>query len=218
MPERKKLIDGFKVFKNKFYDKSALMKDLVNNGAHPDFFIIHCIDPRSGAGTVFNSKPGDLFGDRVMAALVPPYPEDKNLSASLSFAINHKHTKHIIILGHTQCGGIQALVDGTKDPSIQNWVSTAQSAFKRAKQKIKTNDKKALYEETEKQSVILSLKNLLTYPDVKDAFKAGKITINGWLFDMKHGDLLEYNPTIDEFQSLVKKSKNTQAKPSKKTL
>ena len=94
MPERKKLLDGFKEFRKKYYKDSALMQDLVRDGANPDFFFINCIDPRSGAQTVFNADPGEIFGDRVMAAIVRPYEEGSNLAASLSYAIENKKIKH----------------------------------------------------------------------------------------------------------------------------
>ena len=203
MPERKKLLRGFKIFREKYYENSTLMQDLVKKGAQPDFFVIHCIDPRSGAGTVFNSDPGSLFGNRVMAALVPPYKTGSSMAASLSCAIKDKKVKHVIILGHTHCGGIKALVEGSDDKSITLWMDKAKTAFKRAKSKVSSKDKHKLCAETEKQTIILGLKNLLSYPDVKQAFEAGSITLNGWLYDLESGDILGYDPGKDEFISLM---------------
>jgi carbonic anhydrase len=203
MPERKKLIEGFKKFKKKYYEHGQLMKELAENGASPDFFIIHCIDPRSGAGKLFDSDPGQIFGDRVMAAFVPEYEKGSEFAASLTYAITFKNIKHIIVLGHTECGGIEALVKGNKKPEINDWMNKAHSAFERAKRIAGTSDTNALCRETEKQAIIVSMKNLMSYPGIKKAFDEGKVSINGWLFDLKKGDLLEYKPGSSSFQSLL---------------
>ncbi len=203
MPERKRLLEGFKTFRKKYYEDSDWMQQLLKNGTHPDFFVIHCIDPRSGAATVFNTDPGELFGDRVMGALVPPYEEGNDFAASLSYAIKHKKIKHLIILGHTQCGGIEALVNNTNDKDIAGWMSSAQHAFDYAKTIVGIQNKQALCEETEKQAVIMGLKNLMTYPTVKDAFDKGDITLNGWLFDMKNAAIYGYNTAKSSFENLT---------------
>ena len=212
MPERQRLLDGFKKFRKKYYEDSNLMEELVKNGANPDFFIVHCIDPRSGANKLFHASPGVLFGDRVMAALVPPYEEGSDFAASLSYAVEHKKVKHIIILGHTHCGGIEALVKGVQDKEIKGWMGKAQHAFDRAKAKVKGGDTHALCAETERQAVILGLKNLMSYPAVKKAFIKGDITLNGWLFDMEHGDILSYDAGKDTFESLINLPPGTQQK------
>jgi carbonic anhydrase len=208
--ERQKLIHGFKTFCDKYHRKSHVMQDLVKNGANPEFFIIHCIDARSGAGQVFHADPGELFGKRPMGAFVPPFAGDKvkdDMAASLSYAVAVKKVKHVIVMGHTQCGGIEALVKGTDDPAIRSWMSGAREAFARAFAKTRRggdNTIEHLCRETEKEAVIVTLKNLLTYPCVKKAFEAGEITLNGWLFDMEHGDLLAYDPGRNSFESLTK--------------
>lgn len=222
MPERKglrkELLKGFHKFRNKYYQgDNKLMPDLAQNGANPDFFIIHCIDPRSGANMVFDADPGKLFGDRVMAALVPPYQQGDDFAASLSFAVKHKKVKHIIIMGHTKCGGIAALVNGEKDKDISSWMGKAQDAFKKAKQKVNDpKDMDALCAETEKQAIIMGLKNLMTYPAVKDALKKGEITINGWLFNLEEGAIYGYDPTLRDFVNMTSPPKKREQKIQKR--
>jgi len=213
MPERQKLLRGFESFYQKYYEDSDLMDKLVHSGANPEFFIIHCIDPRSGAGKLFDADPGTLFGDRVMAALVPPYKKGSDFSASFSYAIKQKQIKHLIILGHTECGGIQALAQDIDDPEIAGWMKHNKKAFKKASKTLPDGHEQAILRETERQAIILSLKNLLTYPVVKQAFLDGKITLNGWLFDMKAGAIFGYEAGNGNFERLTHLQETAKANP-----
>jgi carbonic anhydrase len=204
---RHKLIEGFNRFRAKHYESGDhLMEKLVKEGAHPEFFIINCIDPRNGADLVFDAQPGQEFIRSQMAAIIPPYKEgtQPELCASLSYAANHKKIKHIIVMGHSQCGGIAALVEGTNDPYIQAWVDMAKQARDVAAKKVGTANTALLEEETEKEVVVRSIHNLMEYPMIKKALTEGLVTINGWFFDMKAGTLHEYQPDKGTFRQLNK--------------
>jgi len=201
----KKLVDGFNRFRAKYYDSGEhLMEKLAKEGAQPDFFIINCIDPRNGADLVFDAKPGQQFVHSQMAAIIPPYDanQQSEISASLSYAIDTKKIKHLIVMGHAQCGGVAALVDGTSDHYIGAWVKTALQAEQAAEAVTGTKDAAALRRETERQVVIMSLRNLTEYPMVKKALQEGRLTVNGWFFDLEKGALHEYRPAKNEFVQL----------------
>ena len=200
----KKLIEGFERFRRKNYETGTLMEKLAQNGAHPDFFIINCIDPRNGADLVFDAEPGQQFIHSQMAAIIPPYTpgNEPETSASLSYAIDSKKIKHLIIMGHSECGGCQALVDGTSDHYIDSWVKTAEQAKKTAQAKVGTNDNNLLWRETERQVLIMSYQNIIEYPMVKQALKEGRLTVSAWLFDLKQGTLNEYDAATKTFKQL----------------
>ena len=201
----KKLVDGFNRFRTRYYESGArLMEKLAKDGANPDFFIINCIDPRNGADLVFDAEPGQQFVRSQMAAIIPPYDESlrPEITASLSYAIEAKKIKHIVIMGHSQCGGVAALVDGTSDNYISAWVKTAQKAKQAAEAVVGTGNEAALHRETEQQVIIMSLKNLLEYPMVKTALLEGRLTVNAWFFDLEKGALHEYEPGRNKFIQL----------------
>lgn len=211
------LIKGFQRFHKKHYETGArLMEKLAKEGAHPDFFVINCIDPRNGADLVFDADPGQQFIHSQMAAIIPPYDANKTseLEASLSYAIDSKHIKHLIIMGHSNCGGCAALVDGTTDQYITAWVKTAEKAKDAATAKVGTKDHDALWHETERQVVVMSLQNILEYPFVKQAVKEGRLTVNGWFFDLEKATLNEYDPAAKTFRKLeVPANDDKQAAP-----
>ncbi len=180
------------------------MEKLAKDGAHPDFFVINCIDPRNGADLVFDAQPGQQFIHSQMAAIIPPYNANRQceVGASLSYAIDTKKIKHLIVMGHSLCGGVSALVDGTSDHYIDSWTKMAGQAKTAAKTKVGANDHTVLQHETERQVVIMSLRNLMEYPMVKKALQEGRLTVNGWFFDMEKGTLHEYNPATKAFKQL----------------
>lgn len=202
MPQR--LVKGFKTFRESSYEgDQALMPRLVAEGQNPDLFIISCIDSRSNPGTVFNAAPGTFFSHKAMGAIVRPYKQGTALSAALQFALNYNHISHIVILGHTGCGAIKALIEDIDDEEISGFVNVAQEGIENARHCCATNnDSKDLSRHAEEQIVLLSLKNLQTYPSVKSALDENRVKILGWLFDMENGTLHEYNPDTGLFEQL----------------
>jgi carbonic anhydrase len=203
---RQKLIDGFNRFRNKHYENGTrLMEKLAREGAQPEFFIVNCIDPRNGADLVFDAEPGQQFIHSQMAAIIPPFNANimPELNASLSYAADAKKIQHLIIMGHTQCGGVAALAGGTNDAYISTWVKMAEEAKQRAAKKLgAAADEKSLQAETERQIVMMSVENVLEYPMIKKAVADGRLTVNGWLFDLEKGALHQYQPETGSFAQI----------------
>src|SRR5262249_44198269 len=154
---RQKLLEGFERFRARYYGSGAdIMRHLVEEGATPEFFIINCIDPRNGADIVFDAAPGQQFVTSQMAAIVPPFDPrmQREIKASLRFAIDVKHVKHLIIMGHSHCAGCEALAAQTEDEFIGPWVAMARNALERAQALIGTDDPKELLRETERQVIV----------------------------------------------------------------
>lgn len=188
-----KLINGFKQFRHHYYvEQPEVYRKLVKKGQNPDIMVIACADSRVNPSIILQAMPGDLFIVRNIANLVPPNrtrDRGHGTGAAIEFAVKDLNVKKIIVLGHSQCGGIRRLSESKLSAGdreyIDNWVSTALPA--RPEEVTEAN-----LREAEKNSVTISLDNLLTYPWVKTAVKAGRLEILGWLFDMEIGQLLSY--------------------------
>jgi carbonic anhydrase len=200
-----KLIDGFLDFRAGAYDSAeSAMRDLVKLGQSPDYFIISCIDSRGNPGTIFKPAPGTFFAHKAMGAIVRPYKKGTALAAALQFALEYNKVGKIIILGHTGCGAVKALVEGMPDEEISSFVEVARAGLDKAKALAsdeETHDD--LYRHAEEQIVLQSAENLKSYPSVAKALRENRVTITAWLFDMHEGDLLEYAPDKNEFVSLI---------------
>lgn len=188
------LIDGFRKFRAELYGKGALMPKLVREGQKPEFFIISCIDSRSNPGTIFRPEPGTFFAHKAMGAIVRPYKQGTALAAALQFALIHNEVKEIIILGHTGCGAVRALVEKLDDPEISSFVDVAQTALDKARTCCgDTCPHDELLRLSEEQIVLQSMENLKGYPSVRQALRENRVLIRPWLFDMESGNLLEHD-------------------------
>ncbi len=197
------LLAGFTMFRKKAYEDEALMPRLVEQGQAPDYFIISCIDSRSNPGTIFRAPPGTFFAHKAMGAIVRPYKKGTALAAALQFAIKYNKVEKIIILGHTGCGAIRALVENLDDEEIASFVEVAREGLEKAKaccEAGKTN--KDLFRHAEEQIVLLSAENLKTYPSVRKALEEGRLELASWLFDMEEGAIYSYNQEKNGFVRL----------------
>ncbi len=196
------LLKGFKEFRKTAYEgDEPLMPKLVKDGQKPDYFIISCIDSRANPGKIFNAQPGTFFAHKAMGAIVRPYKQGTALSAALHFALNYNEVKTIIVMGHTQCGAINALINGLEDQEITSFLDVAKHGVDKAQQTSKQCDTD-LHRLAEEQIVLESVENLKDYPSVKTALGENTVEIKSWIFDMMEGVICEHNPETNKFEEL----------------
>ena len=197
-----KLLRGFQEFRETAYDgETPIMPQLVKDGQKPDYFIISCIDSRANPGTIFKPEPGTFFAHKAMGAIVRPYKKGTALAAALHFALNYNNVKTLIVMGHTQCGAINALINGLEDDEITSFLDVAQHGVDKAQEQSKTCETD-LHRLAEEQIVKESVENLKAYPSVKEALDKGSVDIKAWIFDMKHGHICEHNPDTNIFEEV----------------
>ncbi|MBI3453858.1 MAG: carbonic anhydrase [Rhodospirillales bacterium] len=191
-----RLIEGFRRFRqNYFVAHRDIYQQLTVEGQTPRAMVIGCCDSRVDPQLIFDAKPGEMFIVRNVANLVPPFGPSKNYhgtSAAIEFAVRGLGVKHIIVLGHAQCGGIGALMradPGDKSDFISAWMAIAAPARERARA-AGDNDGTAVQRRCEHESIKVSLANLMTFPWVREAVERGDLAVHGWYFDLEAGNLL----------------------------
>lgn len=208
------LIEGFLAFRHYSYQGDAApMPRLVEEGQSPDYFIISCIDSRSNPGTIFRPAPGTFFAHKAMGAIVRPYKQGTALAAALQFALTHNKVGKIVILGHTGCGAIKALVEQIDDPEIASFVEVARAGLDRAETLAADSDA-TLFRHAEEQIVLQSMENLKTYPSVQRALDENRLEIRAWLFEMESGEMFEYNEAANDFIEITKNKTTTEDRSS----
>ncbi len=189
-----KLIEGFRSFRKIYYeDQPKFYRALVEKGQSPDIMIIACSDSRVNPSIIAHAEPGELFIVRNVANLVPPYQPDSQYhgtSAAIEFGVRDLAVKHIIVLGHSHCGGIKCLCEGYANTNqrefIEGWMQIVAPALDES---LTGEDQ---LRRVERQAVNVSLSNLITFPWVKRRVEEGGLTLHGWLFDLEAGALLGY--------------------------
>jgi carbonic anhydrase len=195
--EVKKLIDGYQRFYKKYFqEQPEIYSSLFEQGQSPKFLVISCCDSRVHPTQVMDTMPGDIFVIRNVANLVPVNKVDgksHGTSAAMEFAIKHLDVKHIIVFGHSQCGGIKSLMEGDhldhEYGFIDPWMKIAKSAREAVVNGYADEDFDAQCIRCEKASIQMSLNNLKTFPWIKERYDAGKLFIHGWYFDIESGSL-----------------------------
>ena len=186
----KKILTGYDAFRKKYaLGDQSIMRHLSENGQKPKIMVVACCDSRVDPALILQCDPGDLFVVRNVANIVPPYEKDEmhhGTSAALEFAVTFLNVKHLILLGHSQCGGIQALIDRdvlAQNDFVTNWVSV-----------IKTeNCKPNNVDEYAMQALHNSYENCLTFPWIKEKVDKDEMRIHLWFFDIKTGQIVTYS-------------------------
>ncbi len=203
------LIEGYKQFKPKYFEQSQYFRRLVNEGQRPKVLMIACCDSRVDPAIIVDAEPGELFVVRNVANLVPPFnsdPRHHGTSAALEFAVKNLGVQHIILFGHKYCGGIRALMEAECDSHptdfIKAWMNIADAAKQRVLQRYPHADIDEQAHHCEKESLLISLVNLQTFPWIKEQLDAKKLFLHAWYFDLDSGMVESYHESQQAFVPL----------------
>lgn len=206
-----KFINGFEHFQKTYYGEDHELIEALTQAQHPRTFLIGCCDSRVDPGHLMGAELGELFVSRNVANLVPPCEASEGshhgVSAAIQFAIQNLQVERIIVLGHARCGGIRALMDDSriKEPVdfISMWVNIAESARRETLAAFGSAPFEVQCKVCEQSSILNSLNNLMTFPWIKAAVEAGRLTLHGWYFDLEAGELLAYSKRAGAFLPMV---------------
>ena len=194
--------------KNKFISNRKELQRLAKVGQSPLIMIISCCDSRVHASEIFESKPGELFIHRNIANLIPPHDthsDNTGTAAALEFAVCALKVSHIIILGHSGCGGIKNGYHLCKNDKknadlffVNKWLKILKPAFS----ELSTHDSdQSGIEELEKTSIKISIDNLIEFPFIKNELDEGTLSIHGLWHDIASGNLEMLDSETMEFKS-----------------
>lgn len=209
-----RLLDGYKGFRKKYNTEHyRAYRASAPQGQAPKIMMISCSDSRFNPAIVMGADLGEIFTLANVANLVPSYEASKtahhSTSAALEYGVNHLKVEHVIIVGHSNCGGIKALMSGEIEPYkgaysfIIPWVEIGQ----KAKTRTLMTYKHAKFEENchhcERLSLVNSLENLQTFPWVKQALAQNMLAIHAWHFDIGSGVIECYDSAYEKFVPLI---------------
>lgn len=196
-----KLIEGYQKFRKKYArSDQSVMGLLANQGQKPRVMVVSCCDSRVDPALILQCDPGDLFVVRNVANIIPPYEKDEahhGTSAALEFGVRFLEVEHLILLGHSQCGGIESLFSTASPEDYQtdfigNWVSL-----------IKLPDyAQYTMDDYAKLALKQSYRHSLTFPWIRERLYQQRLTIHLWFFDIKTGQIFVGHPDQDIFTLL----------------
>lgn len=213
-PIPKYLIERYRSWKATEYEKNKnWFYHLATEGQHPRAMVISCCDSRVHITSIFGAETGEFFIHRNIANLVPPYAPNEDYhgsSAAIEYAVKNLNVDHIIILGHSNCGGVRMCHDicsnhkadnKDDDEFISQWIDILKPGYERI-DKSKTAAEQV--NQLEKEGVLISLENLVGFPFVKSALENGTLTIHGLWNDIGEGNVEYYDAEKKKFTTLNK--------------
>ncbi len=189
----------------------SLFRRLADEGQHPGVMVVSCCDSRVHVTSIFGAETGEFFIHRNIANLVPPFQPDGDhhgTSAAIEFGVGSLKISHILILGHSNCGGVNACYEMCQGlaPELEQhtsfvgrWLDILRPGVARVK---KSHSASAQIAALEREGILISLKNLMGFPFVRDAVNTGNLTLHGLWHDIGSGTLEYYDDTTGAFEKV----------------
>lgn len=193
-----------------FAENQTWYRRLAEEGQRPRAMVISCCDSRVHVTSIFGAEQGEFFIHRNIASLVPPYEPDGDrhgTSAALEYAVQALKIAHIIVLGHSRCGGVQGcyrMCSGAApelDESssfVGRWMDILRPSF----DGLPAGDEGERLTALEHAAVTTSLANLMTFPFVRSAVEEDRLSLHGLWTDIAEGRLFGYDPATESFRAV----------------
>lgn len=201
-----KLVKGIHNFQRGFFaNHRALFEQLATAGQRPETLFITCSDSRVVPNLITDAAPGELFIVRNVGNIVPTADLPGGTAAAIQYAVEVLQVENVIVCGHTQCGALKAILD---PDSVQHLEYVRRWLKSTARVKAVIDEKYAHLEGEAKltaaieENVLAQLEHLREYPFIASRMDAGKLHLNGWVFDVGRGQVFDYEPEQDAFVPL----------------
>lgn len=184
---------------------------LAEEGQRPRSMVISCSDSRVQVTQLFGAGPGEFFMHRNVANLVPPYEPDgrhHGTSAAIEYAVCSLKITNLIVMGHSFCGGAAGCLDmcsgnapdlEKSESMVGRWLDVLRPGYDRIQDLADQDEKRRAIE---RQTVVVSLENLMTFPFVRQAVENEMLALHGIFLDIASGELEAYDPEANEFIAL----------------
>ena len=194
-----------------YAENQAWYRRLASEGQRPRAMVISCCDSRVHVTSIFGADQGEFFIHRNIANLVPPFAPDGDhhgTSAAVEYAVTALNVAHLIVLGHSNCGGIQGCIDMCKGnaPELEEktsfvgrWMDILRPKYELVADE---TDPEIQVRQLEKHAVMASMENLMTFPFIAERVEQGALTVHGLWTDIGEGGLEYFNPETKVFQAV----------------
>ena len=213
MTEVTKLISGFRVFKSTtFNQKKEVIKHLLIQGQKPSTMVISCVDIRISPAEIFATNPGELYVINNIGGIVPKFDTKgiHGILAAIEYAVKEIQVQNIIVLGHAKCDSIKMMMSektseshGNLSESMKIWLSIAAEARDAVRAQLADKTEEEQQKACEQESLVISMRNLMTYPYILERMKQRKLNIFGWHFDIENAEITAFDPNTRFFEPIA---------------
>lgn len=172
-----------------FFPRSA-------RGQAPRILWIGCADSRIPETTILGLKPGEVFVHRNIANIITA--TDINSLSVIEFAVAHLKVEHILVCGHTSCGGVNAALGNARLGLLDIWLQPMRQLRMEHTDELDALDKDARGLRLSQYNVLRSLEVLRMNPTVIDAMKARNLELHGVIYNVGNGKMEVVETSEDE--------------------
>ena len=168
----------------------------------PQYLWIGCADSRVPANEIVGLDPGELFVHRNVANLAPP--QDANYLSVLQFAVDVLKVKHILVVGHYNCGGVKASVDGQRRGLVDHWLHPIREIAQERRNELEAiTDYDKRMDRLCELNVIRQVRNVASDVFVQDAWARGQdLSVHGWVYSLETGLVNDMDVSVDSLAGL----------------
>jgi carbonic anhydrase len=166
----------------------------------PAYLWIGCADSRVPANQIVGLMPGDVFVHRNLANMV--VHTDLNCLSVMQFAVDILKVKHILVVGHYGCSGVQAALRRSRVGLADNWLRHVQDVHEKHEHTLATCSSEAVAcDRLCELNVIEQVANVCQTTIARDAWERGQeLHIHGWIYGIKDGLLRDLGTTVSDFR------------------
>jgi carbonic anhydrase len=202
-----RLIEGHKKFLAKVFPRRRKEFHLLADSQAPECLFITCSDSRIVPDLILGTGPGDLFIARNAGNVVPIAGNDVDgCTATIEYAVEVLKVKHAILCGHSDCGAMKAALDRRRLealPKASRWLHHVEAAFSHRQPLNSAEGPNAELASLIRGNVVAQLLNLSVQPSVARAVVAGRLTVQGWYYDILSGRIERYDERLRRFLPLI---------------
>lgn len=202
-----KLFKGIMKFQQADFESHRGLFEELGRQQKPHTLFIGCSDSRVVPNLITATDPGELFIVRNVANIVPPYRpcgEYAATTSAIEYSVEVLGVDAIVVCGHSNCGGCAALHKTPEElgslPHVRKWLEVSAEVPGRV-DRLMTGDSPEEREWlTEQVNVLVQMKNLLSYPYIREKYERGVLKIYGWYYIIETGEIYNFNDEKEIFE------------------
>ncbi len=201
-----RLVAGAHAFRAQYFAKKRDLFRSLERGQRPDALFITCSDARVVPHLITGSEPGDLFIVRNVANIVPHPTLPGGTAAALEYAVEVLGVPNIVVCGHTDCGGVRAILEPPsmdRLPLVRRWLSQAERVREIVRERYAHLEGDERISAAVEENVLVQLENLRAFPFISERLDRGELRIAGWVYRIASGQVFTYDPTHEQFLEMT---------------
>lgn len=202
-----KLFKGIAKFRQDDFESHKELFQSLGRTQKPHTLFVGCADSRVVPDLITRTMPGELFTVRNVANIVPPYRETQEYAGTISsveYAVLALEVKNIVVCGHSNCGGCAAMNQSPEQlahlPNVRRWLEISKEVRGRVDRQMDEESAEKREWLTEQINILVQMRNLLTYPYIRNRYEAGELNIYGWYYIIETSEIYNFNDEKEIFE------------------